>query len=164
VVSTALRKEPAERAAALDHVLDRLVLESRVVVRTQEVATTMAFVRLLKDLLRSKDFGHRIVPIIPDEARTFGLDAFFPTAKRVEDVDRDQRLAVRGVRRGGAGEGGDGTGLVDARTTLTGEGLQHADGHSHLLASTNPATVSYDPAYGYEIAHIVRSGLEPWRP
>ncbi|MUG03847.1 pyruvate dehydrogenase (acetyl-transferring), homodimeric type, partial [Bacillus tequilensis] len=46
------------------------------------------------------------------------------------------------------------------RTTLTGEGLQHADGHSPLLASTNPATVSYDPAYGYEIAHIVRSGLE----
>ncbi|MCR2176224.1 hypothetical protein NSX48_23625, partial [Salmonella enterica] len=48
---------------------------------TQEIATTMAFVRLLKDLLRSKEFGHRIVPIIPDEARTFGMDAYFPTAK-----------------------------------------------------------------------------------
>jgi pyruvate dehydrogenase E1 component len=51
-------------------------------------------------------------------------------------------------------------GATAGRTTLTGEGLQHADGHSHLLASTNPATVSYDPAYGYEIAHIVRSGLD----
>jgi pyruvate dehydrogenase E1 component len=51
-------------------------------------------------------------------------------------------------------------GATAGRTTLTGEGLQHADGHSHLLASTNPATLSYDPAYGYEIAHIVRSGLE----
>ncbi|MFX7825099.1 hypothetical protein ABTK20_22120, partial [Acinetobacter baumannii] len=51
-------------------------------------------------------------------------------------------------------------GATAGRTTLTGEGLQHADGHSQLLASTNPATVSYDPAYGYEIAHIVRSGIE----
>ena len=51
-------------------------------------------------------------------------------------------------------------GATAGRTTLTGEGLQHADGHSHLLSSTNPATVSYDPAYGYEIAHIMRSGLE----
>ena len=53
---------------------------------TQEVATTMAFVRLLKDLLRTKDFGHRIVPIIPDEARTFGMDAYFPTANTFEGL------------------------------------------------------------------------------
>ncbi|MFJ2369955.1 pyruvate dehydrogenase (acetyl-transferring), homodimeric type [Microbacterium sp. NPDC087665] len=187
---------------------------------TQEIATTMAFVRLLKDLLRSKDFGHRIVPIIPDEARTFGMDAYFPTAKiynpngqHYTSVDRELLLAYKespqgqivhvGINEAGAlaaftaagtsyathGEplipvylfysmfgfqrtgdaqwaAGDQMargfimGATAGRTTLTGEGLQHADGHSHLLAATNPATVSYDPAYGYEIAHIVRSGIE----
>lgn len=187
---------------------------------TQEIATTMAFVRLLKDLLRSKDFGHRIVPIIPDEARTFGLDAYFPTAKiynpngqQYTSVDRELLLAYKespqgqivhvGINEAGAlaaftaagtsyathGEplipiyifysmfgfqrtgdaqwaAGDQMargfiiGATAGRTTLTGEGLQHADGHSPLLASSNPATVSYDPAYGYEIAHIMRSGLE----
>ncbi|MDX2375437.1 pyruvate dehydrogenase (acetyl-transferring), homodimeric type [Microbacterium sp. LRZ72] len=187
---------------------------------TQEVATTMAFVRLLKDLLRAKDFGHRIVPIIPDEARTFGMDAFFPTAKiynphgqHYTSVDRELLLAYKespegqilhvGINEAGAvaaftatgtsysthGEplipvyvfysmfgfqrtgdaqwaAGDQMargfviGATAGRTTLTGEGLQHADGHSLLLASTNPATVSYDPAYGYEIAHIVRAGIE----
>ncbi|MGH8965064.1 MAG: pyruvate dehydrogenase (acetyl-transferring), homodimeric type, partial [Actinomycetes bacterium] len=187
---------------------------------TQEIATTMAFVRLLKDLLRSKDFGHRIVPIIPDEARTFGIDAYFPTAKiynpngqQYTSVDRELLLAYKespqgqivhvGINEAGAvaaftaagtsyathGEplipiyifysmfgfqrtgdaqraAGDQMargfiiGATAGRTTLAGEGLQHADGHSLLLASTNPATVSYDPAYGYEIAHIVRSGLE----
>jgi len=187
---------------------------------TQEIATTMAFVRLLKDLLRSKDFGHRIVPIIPDEARTFGMDAYFPTAKiynpngqHYTSVDRELLLAYKespqgqivhvGINEAGAAAAFTATGTSYAthgeplipiyifysmfgyqrtgdafwaaadqmtrgfvigatagRTTLTGEGLQHADGHSPLLASTNPATVSYDPAYGYEIAHIVRSGLE----
>ena len=187
---------------------------------TQEIATTMAFVRLLKDLLRAKGFGHRMVPIIPDEARTFGMDAFFPTAKiynpngqHYTSVDRELLLAYKespqgqiihvGINEAGAlaaftGVGtsyathgeplipiyifysmfgfqrtGDALwaagdqmargfiiGATAGRTTLTGEGLQHADGHSHLLASTNPATVSYDPAYGYEIAHIVRSGLD----
>jgi len=186
----------------------------------QEIATTMAFVRLLKDLLRSKDFGHRIVPIIPDEARTFGMDAYFPTAKiynpngqHYTSVDRELLLAYKespqgqivhvGINEAGAmaaftaagtsyathGEPlipvyifysmfgfqrtGDANwaagdqmargfvvGATAGRTTLTGEGLQHADGHSPLLASTNPATVSYDPAYGYEIAHIVRAGLD----
>ncbi|WP_127474951.1 pyruvate dehydrogenase (acetyl-transferring), homodimeric type [Microbacterium sulfonylureivorans] len=187
---------------------------------TQEIATTMAFVRLLKDLLRAKDFGHRIVPIIPDEARTFGMDAYFPTAKiynphgqNYTSVDRELLLAYKespqgqiihvGINEAGAlaaftatgtsysthGEplipvyvfysmfgfqrtgdaqwaAGDQMargfiiGATAGRTTLTGEGLQHADGHSHLLASTNPATIAYDPAYGYEIAHIVRSGIE----
>ncbi|MGX1791886.1 pyruvate dehydrogenase (acetyl-transferring), homodimeric type [Microbacterium sp. NPDC055312] len=187
---------------------------------TQEIATTMAFVRLLKDLLRAKDFGNRVVPIIPDEARTFGIDAYFPTAKiynpngqHYTSVDRQLLLAYKespqgqivhvGINEAGAmaaftaagtsystqGEplipiyifysmfgyqrtgdamwaAGDQMargfiiGATAGRTTLTGEGLQHADGHSPLLASTNPATVSYDPAYGYEIAHIVRSGLE----
>ncbi|GAB3130664.1 pyruvate dehydrogenase (acetyl-transferring), homodimeric type [Glaciibacter psychrotolerans] len=187
---------------------------------TQEIATTMAFVRLLKDLLRSKDFGNRIVPIIPDEARTFGIDAFFPNAKiynpngqHYTSVDRELLLAYKespqgqishvGINEAGAmaaftnygtsystqGEplipmyvfysmfgfqrtgdamwaAGDQMargfimGATAGRTTLTGEGLQHADGHSHLLASTNPAVVSYDPAYGYEIGHIIRDGLD----
>ncbi|GAA6527806.1 pyruvate dehydrogenase (acetyl-transferring), homodimeric type [Intrasporangium sp. DVR] len=185
----------------------------------QEVATTMAFVRLLKDLLRDKEFGKRIVPIIPDEARTFGMDAFFPTIKiynpngqNYTPVDAELMLAYReneqgqilhlGINEGGSvaaftaagssyathGEAmipvyvfysmfgfqrtGDGLwaaadqmtrgfliGATAGRTTLTGEGLQHADGHSPLLASTNPAVVHYDPAYGYEIAHIVQDGL-----
>ncbi|MFN4000914.1 pyruvate dehydrogenase (acetyl-transferring), homodimeric type [Microcella sp.] len=186
----------------------------------QEVATTMAFARLLKDLLRSKDFGHRIVPIIPDEARTFGMDAYFPTSKiynpngqHYTSVDRELLLAYKespqgqiihtGINEAGAvaaftavgtsyathGEplipvyvfysmfgfqrtgdafwaAGDQMtrgfiiGATAGRTTLTGEGLQHADGHSPLLASTNPAVVTYDPAFGYEIGHIMRAGLE----
>jgi pyruvate dehydrogenase E1 component len=186
----------------------------------QEIATTMAFARLLKDLLRAKGFGHRIVPIIPDEARTFGMDAYFPSAKiynpngqNYTAVDREQLLAYKespqgqivhvGINEAGAfaaftaagtsysthGEplipvyvfysmfgfqrtgdamwaAGDQMargfiiGATAGRTTLTGEGLQHADGHSLLLASTNPAVVSYDPAYGYEMGQIVRAGLE----
>lgn len=186
----------------------------------QLVATTMVFARLLKDLFKSKEFGHRIVPIIPDEARTFGMDAYFPTAKiynpngmNYTSVDRELLLAYKesaqgqimhvGINEAGAvaaftavgssysthGEPlipvyvfysmfgfqrtGDGIwaagdqmtrgfliGATAGKTTLTGEGLQHADGHSPLLASTNPAVVSYDPAYGYELGHIVRSGLE----
>ena len=186
----------------------------------QEIASTMAFARLLKDLLRAKGFGHRIVPVIPDEARTFGMDAYFPTAKiynpagqTYTSVDREQLLAYKespqgqivhvGINEAGAfaaftaagtsyatqGEplipvyvfysmfgfqrtgdamwaAGDQMargfimGATAGRTTLTGEGLQHADGHSLLLASTNPAVVSYDPAYGYEIGAIVKSGIE----
>ncbi len=185
----------------------------------QEVATTMAFVRLLKDLLRDKEFGKRIVPIIPDEARTFGMDAFFPTIKiynpsgqNYTPVDAELMLAYRESEQGqilhlGINEAGSlaaftaaGTsyathgqpmipiyvfysmfgfqrtgdsiwaaadqmsrgfliGATAGRTTLTGEGLQHADGHSPLLASSNPAVVHYDPAYAYEIAHIVQDGL-----
>jgi pyruvate dehydrogenase E1 component len=186
----------------------------------QQVATTMAFARLLKDLLRDKGIGQRIVPIIPDEARTFGMDAYFPTAKiynpngqHYTSVDRELLLAYKespqgqilhtGINEAGAfaaftavgssystqGEplipvyvfysmfgfqrtgdamwaAGDQMargfimGATAGRTTLTGEGLQHADGHSHLLSSTNPAVVSYDPAYGYELGHIVRDGLD----
>ncbi len=186
----------------------------------QEVATTMAFVRLFKDLLRSPDFGKRIVPIIPDEARTFGMDAFFPSAKIYNpsgqhyiSVDRELLLAYKESSSGqilhtGINEAGSVAGFTAAatsyatqgqpmipfyvfysmfgfqrtadaiwaaadqlsrgfligatagRTTLTGEGLQHADGHSPLIASTNNAVISYDPAYGYEIAHIVKSGIE----
>ncbi|MGH3654813.1 pyruvate dehydrogenase (acetyl-transferring), homodimeric type [Glutamicibacter sp.] len=186
----------------------------------QQAATTMAFVRLLKDLMRDKEFGHRIVPIVPDESRTFGMDSFFPTAKIYNpggqnylSVDRDLVLAYKESPQGqlihpGINEAGAvaaftaaGTsysthdeplipiyvfysmfgfqrtgdqfwaagdqmtrgfiiGATAGRTTLTGEGLQHADGHSPILASTNPAVITYDPAYGYEIGHIMRSGLE----
>jgi pyruvate dehydrogenase E1 component len=187
---------------------------------TQEAATTMVFVRMLKDLMRDKGFGPRFVPIIPDEARTFGMDSYFPTSKiynphgqNYVSVDRELLLAYKespegvllhvGINEAGAtaaftavgtsystqGEpmipvyifysmfgfqrtgdafwaAGDQMargfviGATAGRTTLTGEGLQHADGHSLALASTNPAVVAYDPAYGYEIGHIVRAGIE----
>jgi pyruvate dehydrogenase E1 component len=186
----------------------------------QLAATTMAFVRLLRDLMRDKGFGERVVPIIPDEARTFGMDSFFPSAmiynpkgQNYTAVDRELFLAYKESTHGqllhtGINEAGSmaaftaaGTsyathgepmipvyvfysmfgfqrtgdamwaamdqmtrgfiiGATAGRTTLTGEGLQHADGHSPLLASTNPAMKIYDPAYGYEIAHIVEAGLE----
>ncbi len=186
----------------------------------QQAATTMAFVRLLKELMRDKEFGKHVVPIVPDEARTFGMDSFFPTAKIYNphgqnylSVDRDLILAYKESPQGqivhvGINEAGSvaaftaagssyathGVPLVPiymfysmfgfqrtgdylwaaadqmsrgflisataGRTTLTGEGLQHADGHSPILASTNPAVKTYDPAYGYELGHIVRHGLE----
>ncbi|HWS92612.1 MAG TPA: pyruvate dehydrogenase (acetyl-transferring), homodimeric type, partial [Mycobacterium sp.] len=185
----------------------------------QEVATTMATVRTFKEVLRDKEIGHRIVPIIPDEARTFGMDSWFPSLKIYNRlgqlytaVDADLMLAYKesevgqilheGINEAGsvgsftaAGTSyathnepmipiyifysmfgfqrtGDGLwaaadqmargfllGATAGRTTLTGEGLQHADGHSLLLAATNPAAVSYDPAFAYEIAYIVESGL-----
>jgi len=186
----------------------------------QEAATTMVFVRLLKDLMRDKNFGPRLVPVIPDEARTFGMDSYFPTSKiynphgqNYTSVDRELLLAYKespqgvllhvGINEAGAMAAftavgtsystqgqplipiyifysmfgfqrtGDAIwaagdqmargfmiGATAGRTTLTGEGLQHADGHSLVLSNTNPAVVSYDPAYGYEIGHIVRSGIE----
>jgi pyruvate dehydrogenase E1 component len=186
----------------------------------QEIATTMAFVRLLKDLLRSEGTGERIQMIIPDEARTFGMDAFFPTAKiynpygqKYLSVDRELLLSYKEATSGqilhtGINEAGSVAaftaagssyathgqpiipfyvfysmfgfqrtadaiwlagdqmvrgfmiGATAGRTTLTGEGLQHADGHSPVIASTNPAVITYDPAYGYEIGHIIRSGID----
>ncbi|MFP8885082.1 pyruvate dehydrogenase (acetyl-transferring), homodimeric type [Streptomyces mangrovi] len=185
----------------------------------QETATTMAFVRLVKDLMRDPGTGRRWVPIVPDEARTFGMESLFPSAgiysprgQTYEPVDRDQLMYYKeaadgqilneGITEAGAmadfiaaatsyathGEpmipfyifysmfGWQRTGdqfwqLADqlgrgfvvgataGRTTLTGEGLQHADGHSHLIAATNPASLNYDPAFAYEIAVIVRDGL-----
>jgi pyruvate dehydrogenase E1 component len=185
----------------------------------QKVATTMAFVRLLKDLMKDKEFGERWVPIIPDEARTFGMDSLFPTQKiysphgqNYTPVDRELFLSYKEAKGGqilhegineagsvasftaagsayathgepmiplyifysmfGFQRTGDGfwaaadqmargfvLGATAGRTTLNGEGLQHEDGHSHLLAATNPAVVAYDPAFAFEIAHIVESGL-----
>jgi pyruvate dehydrogenase E1 component len=184
-----------------------------------KVATTMALVRLLKDWMKDPEIGRRIVPIAPDEYRTFGMDAMFPTAKvynpggqQYESVDRklllkwresaDGQMLHEGISEAGAmasataagsaysthGEAmipfyifysmfgfqrtGDSIwamadqlargfliGATAGRTTLTGEGLQHADGHSPLLAATNPAVVHYDPAHAHEIAHIMQDGL-----
>ena len=185
----------------------------------QEVATTMAFVRLLKDLVKDPEIGKRFVPIIPDEARTFGLDSLFPTLKIYSPlgqtyaaVDRELMLSYKESTSGvilheGINEAGSTAsftavgssysthdepmipiyifysmfgfqrtgdafwaaadqlcrgfvvGATAGRTTLNGEGLQHEDGHSPLLASTNPAVVAYDPAFGYEVGHIVKDGL-----
>ena len=185
----------------------------------QEVATTMALVRLVKDLLKDPEIGRRIVPIIPDEARTFGMDAMFPVQKIYNphgqtylSVDRDLMLSYKEAKDGqilhqgineagsvasftaagtsyathdepmiplyifysmfGFQRTGDGlwaaadqmtrgflVGATAGRTTLNGEGLQHEDGQSHLLAATNPAVMAYDPAFAFEIGHIVRDGL-----
>ncbi len=182
-------------------------------------STTMAFSRLLRNLMRDPQVGRRIVPIIPDEARTFGMDPLFkevgiynPLGQRYTAVDKELLLSYReatdgqileeGITEAGAmadftaaatsyathGEpmipfytfysmfGFQRTGdqiwaLGDARgrgfmmgatagrTTLTGEGLQHDDGHSHILASTIPNVLAYDPAFAYELAIIVREGI-----
>ena len=188
----------------------------------QQVASTMAFVRLLKELLKDKGIGRRIVPIIPDESRTFGMESLFPTKKifntqgqNYTPVDADMMLSYRESDSGqimhtGINEAGSaalfqcaGTsyathgvpmipiyifysmfgfqrtgdqfwaagdqlargfviGATAGRTTLTGEGTQHMDGHSPLISWTNDAFASYDPAYAYEIRHIVRDALERW--
>ncbi len=184
-----------------------------------KIATTMAVVRLLRDWMKDPNIGHRLVPIAPDEYRTFGMDSMFPSAKvynpfgqTYESVDRKLLLKWRedvkgqllheGISEAGAmasataagssysthGEvmipfyifysmfgfqrTGDSIwamadqlargfliGATAGRTTLTGEGLQHADGHSPLLAATNPAVVHYDPAFAHEVAHIMQDGL-----
>jgi len=185
-----------------------------------QASTTTAFARLLRKLLGDADIGRRVVPIIPDEARTFGLDALFrdvkiysPVGQTYEPVDAGLLLSYREDRKGqileeGITEAGSmasmtavGTsyatwgqpmipffifysmfgfqrvgdliwsfgdqrgrgfmlGATAGRTTLTGEGLQHDDGHSHVLASTLPNCRAYDPAYAYEMAVIVRDGIE----
>lgn len=185
-----------------------------------KIATTMAVVRLLRDWMKDPEIGKRIVPIAPDEYRTFGMDSMFPSAKVYnpagqvyESVDRkmvlkwreatDGQLLHEGISEAGAmasataagsaysthGEvmipfyifysmfgfqrTGDSIwamadqlargfliGATAGRTTLTGEGLQHADGHSPLLAATNPAVVHYDPAHAHEVAHIMQNGMQ----
>jgi pyruvate dehydrogenase E1 component len=185
----------------------------------QQVATTMAFVRMLKDLMKDKEIGWRFVPIVPDEARTFGMDSLFPTAKiysphgqKYTSVDSELVLSYKEDEKGvilhegineagstaswtavgtsyathgvpmiplyifysmfGFQRTGDGfwaasdqmtqgfvLGATAGRTTLNGEGLQHEDGHSLLLASSNPAVVAYDAAFAFELGHIVQDGL-----
>jgi pyruvate dehydrogenase E1 component len=183
------------------------------------ISTTMAFVRVLNALIKVKGFGERIVPIVPDEARTFGMEGMFrqlgiysSVGQLYEPADRAQVMYYREDRKGqileeGINEAGAMSGWIAAassysshnqpmipfyvfysmfgfqrigdlawaagdiqargfligatagRTTLNGEGLQHEDGHSHVLASTVPNCVCYDPAYGYELAVIVHDGL-----
>jgi pyruvate dehydrogenase E1 component len=180
----------------------------------------MAFTRLLRNLLRDKNVGKRIVPIIPDEARTFGMDPLFkevgiysPLGQRYEPVDAETLLPYReaidgqvleegitesgsmasftaagtsyathgeqmlpfyvfysmfGLQRtgdqiwafGDARGRGFLCGATAGRTTLNGEGLQHEDGHSHVLATAVPNVRAYDPAFAYETAVIVRDGIK----
>ncbi|MGI9033272.1 MAG: pyruvate dehydrogenase (acetyl-transferring), homodimeric type [Acidimicrobiales bacterium] len=185
----------------------------------QEASTTMVFARLLRALLRDKAMGARVVPIIPDEARTFGMDGLFsevkiyaPFGQQYESVDAqfalsykeasDGQILEEGITEAGsmasftaAGTSyathatpmvpffifysmfgfqrvgdliwafGDirGRGFLCAatagRTTLQGEGLQHCDGHSLVLASTAPTVAAYDPAFAYELSVIIEDGL-----
>ena len=186
----------------------------------QEVSTTIAFVRLLRKLLRDPGIGRHVVPIVPDEARTFGMESLFKEVgiyaaegQKYEPVDhnlilryreeKDGQILEEGITEAGsmasftaaatsyathsvytipfyifysmfgfqrtgdqiwaAGDSlGRGflMGATAGRTTLAGEGLQHNDGHSHLTASTVPNMRAYDPAFAYELAVIVRDGLE----
>ena len=183
------------------------------------LSTTKAFVLLISTLLRNKDIGRNIVPIIPDEARTFGMDGLFrefgiysPKGQLYEPVDRESSLYYHEAKDGqileeGINEAGSMAsftaagnayatvgvntipfyiyysmfgfqrvgdqmwlagdimakgfllGATAGRTTLNGEGLQHEDGHSLLLASTVPNLVAYDPAFGYELTVIIQDGL-----
>lgn len=185
-----------------------------------KASTTMAFVRVLNKLLGHKEIGKQIVPIIPDEARTFGMDALFRSygiysskGQLYEPVDsetflfyhedKDGQLLEEGITEAGSMASfiASGTsyasfnvptipffiyysmfgfqrvgdlmwlagdirakgfllGATAGRTTLNGEGLQHQDGHSHLLASTIPSVQAYDPAFAYEIAVIIQDGLK----
>ena len=198
---------------------DALFQELRAGSGVQEVSTTMGFTRLLRSLARDPKIGERIVPIVPDEARTFGMDALFRELKiyasqgqKYQPVDHDLLLsyaessdgqileegiteagsmasfiaagtayATRGVpmvpfytfysmfgfqrvgdliwQAADARTRGFLLGATAGRTTLMGEGLQHQDGHSLVLASTVPACQAYDPAFAYEVAAIVRAGL-----
>jgi pyruvate dehydrogenase E1 component len=184
-----------------------------------EASTTMVFARLLSKLLRDKRIGKRVVPIIPDEARTFGMDALFSqvgiysaVGQLYEPVDKGKLLYYRESQDGqvleeGITEAGSVASFIAAatsyavhgepmipfyifysmfgfqrtgdllwaagdaqargfvlggtagRTTLNGEGLQHEDGHSHVLAHTVPAVVAYDVAFAYELAAIIEDGL-----
>jgi pyruvate dehydrogenase E1 component len=185
----------------------------------REISTTMALVRILNGLMKDKSLGKNIVPIVPDEARTFGMEGMFrqygiysSVGQLYRPVDADQVMYYREDKKGqileeGINEAGAMSSWIAAatsyssnnlpmipfyvfysmfgfqrvgdlawaagdmqargfligatagRTTLNGEGLQHQDGHSHLLASTIPNCVAYDPAYSYEVAVIVRDGL-----
>ena len=186
----------------------------------RSISTTMSFVRLLSTLAKNKEIGNRIVPIVPDEARTFGMEGMFRQLGiyssvgqlyEPEDSDeigayhesRDGQVLEEGINEAGAFSAWIATatsqsshqyslipfyvfysmfgfqrigdlawaagdlqargfllGGTSGRTTLNGEGLQHQDGHSHLLSSSIPNCVSYDPCYAYELAVIIQAGLE----
>jgi len=185
-----------------------------------QVSTTMAFVRLLRNLMKDRSVGNRIVPIVPDEARTFGMDPLFaefgiyhPEGQLYTPVDHKMIMKYKESDKGqvleeGISEAGAFStfiasatsystqgcptipfyifysmfgfqrvadliwsaadqrargfmiGATSGRTTLNGEGLQHQDGHSLLMAHTNPAVRAYDPAFAYELATIIRTGID----
>ena len=186
----------------------------------RKISTTMAAVRVLTDLLKDKEIGRRIVPIVPDEARTFGMEALFrqvgiysSAGQNYEPEDADKVMWYKeskegvmleeGITEAGAFSAwsalataysnydypmipfylfysmfgfqrihdlawaaGDAQakgfliGATSGRTTLNGEGLQHQDGHSHILSSTIPNCLSYDPAFSYEVAVIIKDGIQ----
>ena len=186
----------------------------------REISTTQAFVRVLTQLLRDKTLGPRVVPIVADESRTFGMEGLFrqigiyaPEGQKYTPVDKDQVMYYKETKDGqilqeGINEAGAFSSWIAAatsyssnnrimvpfyiyysmfgfqrvgdlawaagdmqargfllggtagRTTLNGEGLQHEDGHSHLLAATIPNCVSYDPAFAHEVAVIIQHGLK----
>lgn len=186
----------------------------------REISTTMAFVRILSALVKDKEIGQRVVPIVPDEARTFGMEGMFrqlgiysSVGQRYTPHDAGQILYYKeaetgqileeGINEAGAFSAwlaaatsysvsdypmvpfyiyysmfgfqrigdlawaaGDSQakgfliGATAGRTTLNGEGLQHQDGHSHMMAATIPNCISYDPAYSYELAVIVQDGMK----
>ena len=185
----------------------------------REISTTMAFVRLISNLVKDKEIGHRIVPIVPDEARTFGMEGMFrqigiysAKGQLYDPADSGQvmyyredvkgQLLEEGINEAGAMSSwisaatsysvnnyplipfyiyysmfgfqrvgdlcwaagdlrarGFLLGATAGRTTLNGEGLQHEDGHSHLMAYTIPNCISYDPTYSYELAVIIQDGM-----
>src|SRR5262249_18816624 len=185
----------------------------------REISTTMAFVRILNAVIRDKNIGKRVVPIVPDESRTFGMEGMFrqlgifsQVGQLYKPQDADQLMFYREDKSGqvleeGINEAGAMSSWIAAatsystndlpmipfyifysmfgmqrvgdlawaagdsrargfliggtagRTTLNGEGLQHEDGHSHLLASTIPNCVAYDPTFSYEVAVIIQDGL-----
>jgi pyruvate dehydrogenase E1 component len=185
----------------------------------RQISTTMAFVRILSTLLKDKDLGERVVPIVPDEARTFGMEGLFRQMGIYSSVGQRYtphdsggilyykeaetgQILEEGINEAGAFSAwlaaatsysvsdypmvpfyifysmfgfqrigdlawaaGDSQargfliGATAGRTTLNGEGLQHQDGHSHLLAASIPNCISYDPAYAYELAVIIQDGM-----
>lgn len=186
----------------------------------REISTTMAFVRFLSALIKDETLGNLVVPIVPDEARTFGMEGMFRQLGIYSSIgqlyeptdtgqimyyreDQDGQVMEEGINEGGAfaawlaaatSYSNNGVTLIPfyiyysmfgfqrvgdlcwaagnlqargfllggtaGRTTLNGEGLQHQDGHSHILASTVPNCVSYDPTYAYELAVIIHHGLQ----
>ena len=214
-----LPRRTGNRAKSLEPPADKVFDEFKAGSGTRAVSTTVAFAGLLRNLLRDRSIGRRIVPIIPDEARTFGLDAMFkemkiyaPGGQLYDPVDSQLMLSYSEAKDGqileeGITEAGSmadftaaGTayathatpmipffmfysmfgfqrvgdliwafgdirgrgflmGATAGRTTLTGEGLQHDDGHSLVLASTVPNLKAYDPAFAYETAAIIKAGI-----
>ncbi len=212
---------PARRRKGNELTVPQLAAFENMLVSTgeREISTTMAFVRILSTLVRDKQIGKYVVPIVPDEARTFGMEGMFrqlgiysSVGQLYEPQDADQvmfykeqkdgQILEEGINEAGAFSSwiaaatsysvtgtqmipfyifysmfgfqrigdlawaaGDSRargfllGATAGRTTLNGEGLQHEDGHSHLLSATVPNCVSYDPTFAYELAVIIQEGL-----